>query len=221
MTVCVHRLAGCQPEPLAAYLRGLAVLRLVATQQDEAARGWWRDDGFALTTRLDRDQLIEFFLHDYRPTPLVAPWNGGSGFYPKDKKDGIDAIANGKAARFAPYRAIIEQAGKLTETLDRAPKDAAKAALIRDCRNRWRGPAEAWLDAALVITRSSQVRFPALLGTGGNDGRLDFTNNQMQRLVGLFSPDSGEPGANAEPLLRAALFGDHAAERRDGVSFST
>ncbi|MCG8420410.1 MAG: type I-U CRISPR-associated protein Csx17, partial [Proteobacteria bacterium] len=56
-----------------------------------------------------------------------------------------------------------------------------------------------------------QVRFPALLGTGGNDGRLDFTNNQMQRLVGLFSPDSGEPGANAEPLLRAALFGDHAA----------
>jgi len=35
-------LAGCTPEPLAAYVESLAVLRLVAQQADAAARGFWR-----------------------------------------------------------------------------------------------------------------------------------------------------------------------------------
>ncbi|MEM9490927.1 MAG: type I-U CRISPR-associated protein Csx17, partial [Myxococcota bacterium] len=157
----------------------------------------------------DREQLLEFFLYRYRPTPLVAPWNGGSGFYPKDNKDGIDHLAAGRAERFAPYRAVIAQAQELCADRSKAPKDEAKAALIRACRSRWPGSAGLWLDAALAITSDDIVRFPALLGTGGNDGRLDFTNNQMQRLVELISPDSGEPAAGADMLLGAALFGGH------------
>ncbi|MES9137018.1 hypothetical protein ABER38_12110, partial [Cutibacterium acnes] len=75
-------LSGCAPAPLAAYLKGLAVLRLVAEQAgDPDVTGCWRNDVFVLQTRLTRDELIEFFLQRYEPTPLVAPWGARSGFY--------------------------------------------------------------------------------------------------------------------------------------------
>ena len=65
------------------YLKALGVLRLVSEQTDPKARGCWRDGVFVLETRLDRDGLAQFFLEQYSPTPLLAPWNGGSGFYVK------------------------------------------------------------------------------------------------------------------------------------------
>ncbi len=62
----------------------------------------------------------------------------------------------------------------------------------------------AWLDAAYVLT-SDGPKYPPLLGTGGNDGRLDFTNNYMQHLLTLFVGD-GSATANSERLLRESLF---------------
>lgn len=201
----VHALAGCTPTPLAAYLKALAVTRLVAGQRDPSLRAWWQDDTYFIATELDIDAVLGFFLHDYRPTPLIAPWNGGSGFYPKDNKSGLDMIAGGSAARFGDYRRIIQIGRELTQGTGEAPKKDGKTALIRSLRNRIRGPGAEWLDAALVLAGDG-VRYPALLGTGGNDGRLDFTNNQMQRLCELISPDSGEPLPRAAPLLRASLL---------------
>ena len=53
------------------------------------------------------------------------------------------------------------------------------------------------------------MTWPPLLGTGGNDGRLDFTNNLMQRLGDLF--EVTEPNGRAKPtapsLLSHALWG--------------
>ncbi len=100
----VHQLTGCRPTPLAHYLKALGILRLVASDPDPNARGWWKDDVFHLATILDRDALESYLLNDYSPTPLLAPWNGGSGFYPKDNKIGIDGIANSIAPRFENYR---------------------------------------------------------------------------------------------------------------------
>lgn len=204
MTIHVHQLTGCAPAPLADYLKALAVLRLVAEQVDPNARALWRGDTFVLATRFDRHDLVDFFLRAYQPTPLVAPWNGGSGFYPKDTKEGINAIATSAHQRFADYRRTIELCRDLVRDCDQAPKEDDKLALVRECRARFRGSCAAWLNAALVITE--RLSFPALLGTGGNDGRLDFTNNQMQRLVELISPVTGEPRADAAPLLEAALW---------------
>ncbi len=75
-----------------AYLKALGILRLVS-EKDTEARGWWHDDSFWLRAKVlftgknndeeKRNALVQFFLHDYRPTPLVAPWNAGSGFYLK------------------------------------------------------------------------------------------------------------------------------------------
>lgn len=72
----------------------------------------------------------------------------------------------------------------------------------------WRGPHRDWMDAAMVLSPEGEPSWPALLGTGGNDGRLDFTNTAMQRLANLFDLESstGSATAAAKPLLKSALF---------------
>jgi CRISPR-associated protein Csx17 len=87
-----HPLLGCTPTPLASYLKALAVLRLVAEAGtdgggDPDATGFWRDDVFVLRTRLTKEDLRAFFLDQYRPTPLLSPWNGRAGFLEGEDED--------------------------------------------------------------------------------------------------------------------------------------
>jgi CRISPR-associated protein Csx17 len=63
-----------------------------------------------------------------------------------------------------------------------------------------------WLDAAIVLT-ADKLAFPPLLGSGGNDGNLDFSTNFIQRLVDLFELESGDPGAMAGHWLDESLQG--------------
>ncbi len=204
-------LTGCTSVPLAGYLKALAVLRLVAEQKDAGARGCWDGDVFALHSTLDEQGLLRFLLDEYVPTPIVAPWNGGSGFYPGDRRAGIDAIRSAEAPRMALYRQAIlacerDVIGALR--LSTKPGDCKRLVLVR-CRSSLPETALDWLDAAFVLTTDA-VRFPPLLGTGGNDGRLDFSNNFMQRLcdlVDLASPH-GEPTPRSEGWLRSSLHAD-------------
>ena len=62
-----------------------------------------------------------------------------------------------------------------------------------------------WLDAVCALTAAG-AKFPPLLGTGGNDGRLEFTNNFMQRVVNVIDPETDSPTVRSEKWLRAALF---------------
>ena len=88
-------LHGCAPTPLASYLKALGVLRLVSspanhvsgTAADPRARGWWENECFHLRTSLTRDALLHFFLYDYAPSPIIAPWNGRAGFLEGDAGD--------------------------------------------------------------------------------------------------------------------------------------
>ena len=81
MSIYVHHLTGCAPAPLAHYLKALGILRLVAEQQDPAARLWWQDEHAVLATTLNEEEFRRFFLEIYKPSPIIAPWNAGSGFY--------------------------------------------------------------------------------------------------------------------------------------------
>lgn len=200
-----HALAGCQPTPLASYLKALGVLRLVSQQRDPLARGSWTRAGFELTTRLTADELVDFFARGYHPTPIVAPWNGGSGYYAKDNQEGIAAIEASDDPRFAAYRAAIAvgRASVAQFGLTERPGSDRKPAFLSHLRATLDDAALDWLDAVVVLTDEGP-RFPPLLGTGGNDGRLDFTNNQMQRLAHALLGD----GVAGTPLrVRAALFG--------------
>lgn len=81
----------------------------------------------------------------------------------------------------------------------------------------WRGPHRDWMDAAMVLSSEGDPSWPALLGTGGNDGRLDFTNSAMQRLGDLFALESvsAAPLPMAKALLRTALFAEPSAALLD------
>lgn len=200
-------LEGCRPIPLASYLKALGILRLVAEQADPQVRGWWQDDRFRLRTSLHRDILVRFFLCDYRPTPIIAPWNGGSGFYPKDAKAGISALQESRIERFATYREAIELGARLVRErkLDERPTDQAKSELISALRAEAGAALVGWIDAAIALTLD-RLAFPPLLGTGGNDGRLDFTNNFMQRLAELIPVKGGEVPTATVAALDDALF---------------
>ncbi len=101
-------LSGCKSRPLAGYLKSLAVLRLIAEQKDAGIKGWWEADTFVVETAMTSDDLLDFFCSEYAPTPIITPWNGGSGFYPNDSKDGIQAIRQSKHPRFKIYRKAID-----------------------------------------------------------------------------------------------------------------
>ena len=211
------RLEGCRATPLASYLKALGILRLVSSPSnhtsgraaDDKARGGWENGCFHLATRLEPDALLRFFLDDYAPSAIIAPWNGGSGFYPKDNKEGIKPLTETAAPRFGAIAAGIAVAADEVRRKGwtASPKDAAKADLIAALRGRLPDSALPWLDAAVALS-SGRLSFPQLLGTGGNDGRLDFTNTFMRRLVagdGLFDAATGAPAPRGERLLRAAL----------------
>ena len=127
----VHELDGCAPVPLAHFLKALAILRLVAEQTDPDVRGWWEGDSFRLATKLTREKLEQFFLCDYRPTPLVSPWNRGAGFF-FEKDPGLSPLENSTCRRFAGFRSGIDASRSLLEPLAgadrsvRAIKDEAK-----------------------------------------------------------------------------------------------
>lgn len=203
-------LPGCAPTPLARYLKALGVLRLVAEGPDPEALGYWQGDEFVLeSARLDAQELERFLLHDYVPTPIVAPWNGGSGFYPKDRKDGIEPLGGAQARRFAPYAEVIGLGFEAlaAAALETSPKDEEKADLLARLRGQLPEYALQALDAGVVLA-GEDPRYPPLFGTGWNDGRLEFSNNFMQRLVELFDPDSGAPSTVAEQWLPGALWGE-------------
>ncbi len=200
-------LPGCAPTPLAHYLKALGVLRLVSEQVDARAAGFWSRDRFFLRSALDADSLTAFFLERYAPTPVLAPWNGGSGFFPKDNQTALNALAASTTERFSNYRETLILARSVLASLKLKEKPDAetKESLLQACRNILPDAAIAWLDAAFVLSDDG-AKYPPLLGTGGNDGRLEFTNNFMQRLTEVFDLDSGTPSPESCAWLRQSLF---------------
>lgn len=117
-------LDGCRPTPLASYLKALGVLRLISCDAnhlsgqaaDPKARGWWEGERFHLWTKLDRTALCRFFLHEYAPSPIIAPWNGRAGFLEGDagaesSRTGallMSAIQRSTGLRFSNMRRTVE-----------------------------------------------------------------------------------------------------------------
>ncbi len=303
-------LYGCTPEPLIHYLKAIGVLRLVAEQLDPQVRGAWRGDSFALQTSKTKEDIVAFFLNDYRPTPIVAPWNGGSGFYEGDDMTGVNGILATKEQRFSNYREtiksilgwpeisqfrslplkemkrqivlaarrsqgkarkellktirelriyiapfssdavnvkklfdltieelenqlqdlnpqvvqaqgqkgqlkknVLRSANKLRTKVKQLGRAGGKEELFKICRSRLEDQTVAWLDAAYVLGEE-KPDFPPLLGSGGNDGRFDFTTNYMSRLLSVLpeflntQPDAQERITQSAAQLQASLLAE-------------
>ncbi|MEM9218124.1 MAG: type I-U CRISPR-associated protein Csx17 [Cyanobacteria bacterium P01_F01_bin.150] len=208
-------LGGCTPEPLACYLKALGVLRLVVEQKlDANAKGSWQGNYFYLHTTCSADTLTRFFLHDYQPTPLINPWNGSTGFYPKDKaqKKLLESFCNAKAERFGVYGKTINKAKEQVHKLEltKQPSGEEKRRLLARLRNTLPDEAIKWLDTCALITSDPAdqggMSFPPLMGTGGNDGNFEFGRSFMQQLQQVIDLETGDPTELSERFLDAALF---------------
>lgn len=200
------RLTGCGTKPLLSYLKALGILRVVSEQGDREARGRWRDCVFELRSALSDDELVEFMLDRYEPAPVVSPWNGGSGFHPNDRKQAIETLESSDDPRFDQYRETIAAARRALARigLEDKPDAATKLRLVRDMRRSAPDAALDWLDAAVVVVGDATA-YPPLLGSGGNDGRYDFSNNFAQAIVACLIEAQSKPTATA--ALGGALFG--------------
>lgn len=205
------QLRGCAPEPLMSYLKSLGILRLVTEQKDPSARGWWRNEEFWLRSTLDQAELVRFFLEEYAPTPIVAPWAGGSGFFEGDNKIAVDALNGSSGSRLEPYRRVIAKVRQIIQSCGLSTKPTAedKVRLIRQFRCELPEEALAWMDAAAVLLKDDQ-KFAPLLGTGANDGRLNFAQNFVQRLVALQIHVQSRAGDESRDWLRNSLLGERA-----------
>jgi CRISPR-associated protein Csx17 len=115
-----------------------------------------------------------------------------------------------KKIRDKAKKKALKASKEYKERLAAADKKFAslKIELIPKCRTTWRGSHLEWFTAAVVLDNAGETKYPALLGTGGNDGNLDFTNNFMQRLADLFDLSSGQGREKAESRgwLEASLY---------------
>jgi CRISPR-associated protein Csx17 len=154
------------------------------------------------------ESLLGFFLDDWRPSPILNPWNNHSGFYPSSKgnpaKGAMDALAMANLDRLAPLvqviQAVRERVG--ARGYNDAPKDEEKAEFIAWLRGELPDEAVTWLDA-VAVTDGQEVQMMPIVGSGGNEGVLDYSSLYLRSLVDTLLIERDR----SESLLRAALFG--------------
>ncbi len=233
-------LPGAHPDSVASYLKALGVLRILHEQHRSQIKGSWQrqvvvqesnwmatfeasqdgntqSDVFVVTGEIAAEELLHFFLYEYEPTPFLAPWNGSTGFYLKDNKKTLDAVRQSKTQRLSAYRQTIDIAQQVVNEmgLEKQPSGDDKNQLVRQLRDRLPDLAVRWIDTCALVS-NNDIQYPPLLGTGGNDGNFEFSRTFQQQLQNLIDFETGKPTADAETLLKAALFG----ETLPGLSFS-
>ena len=198
-----HVLGGIRPEPLASYLAGLGVIRVVGEQADSGICAWWDDTGLVVETTVD--DLAGWLAEAFVPTPVLRAWNPGSGFGLGDDAPSpeLAELLKNRSPRLDPYRATAAAAHQAASRYRGGAWNNADVA--REFRNRCPDEALPWIDAATVLA-DDEIFYPPLLGTGGNDGRLDFAGNLHQHLVRLLDPN---PAATKRrlALIRDLLSG--------------
>lgn len=103
-----HRLVGLRSHEyssLLSYLAALGTFRVLASQKDKTARMHWEDGTPMLITRLKEAELVNFFLYDYSPSPILSPWNGGNPLFVAPEK--IKTIFDSNHKRFLNYQNAI------------------------------------------------------------------------------------------------------------------
>lgn len=191
MTRHLHHLQGCAPAPLAHYLKALGTLRIVGEQADPEARGWWQDEHFCLWTKLSRADLETFFLERYAPTPLLSPWNAGSGFYRTwDAKR--KTLRNSKNA--AALEELLDYGDHRILPIRHAVEDV-RSVLPRFCRRvNVSSMSDKERSKILILPEGSGPVFPVI--SKDDSGKL-----QVQRVLMRF--------ARSSPFYRSALIDNH------------
>ncbi|MDR1999722.1 MAG: type I-U CRISPR-associated protein Csx17 [Frankiaceae bacterium] len=213
-----HEIPSVRRSSLSRQLAGLGLVRLLGEQADPAIHCHFKGTSLVIDTTVD--DLERWLVDEYSPTPVLNPWNEGSGFGAKDKapKEALDRLLSLETPRLAEFRKAYEVSAPIAAQAraKKWPKERTIAAL----RGRCPDSMLAWLDTAVVLLnneKGNELAFPPLLGSGGNDGRLDFSTNFHQRLLDVLPTDdpsrqrslelAGDHlnGTADQPLTRAAI----------------
>ena len=233
-------LTGCSPDPLMSNLKALGIFRIIAEQADPCVTACWNNNRFIIYTKMTENDIITFFLEKYMPTPIVSPWNNGSGFYDK-KQSSVDHIRNSENSRMKEYQNTIKKIdeiiaeivpeyvefrkmkirGEDESKINDASKiikkitDEKKGEILRQCRNKVRDDIIPWLDAAYAIN-SNKPSYGPMLGSGGNDGNFEISANFMEwtsKLIDGTDKDRSKKQSTygrRESLLKNSLFQEYA-----------
>ncbi len=193
-------LVGLTPHSLSGYLSAVGLFRVMADQLDADVNASWVRDEFVVAGPT-LDEIIDFLVERYSPTPVFSPWNKeGDPTQNKTTDDQLRRLLDSPDPRFDRYRDTVSAWRPLVESpawnnLDKA----GRLALWRGC-----APDDAlwWLDAAVAVS-TTDAAFPPLLGSGGNDGRLEFSRLLHGELIRLFI--DGRQSKHAAGWLSAFL----------------
>ncbi len=241
-TMNTFSLPGCALTPLISYLKAIGIFRILSEQYLTTIKCRWDRNLFVIQSSASHEEITQFLLRRYCPTPFVSPWNGGSGFYfqegktnergqdgkkiktgvrdrPTEATRSMEALETSSGERLSAYRKVIAQVKGYQQNSGRnhAPKDDEKADLFKQLRGLLPDEALVWLDAAFVLSGGEIVPSPLML-SGGNEGNLDFSNTYIQNLLKVFDKDSDCPSLHSESWLRNALFGEPAQLLDDSSS---
>lgn len=237
------RLGGCATNVALLYLKSLGIFRAITRPRggDPDARARWDGDTFVLDTRLDGDGLVDFFTSEYRPLPLVSPWNVLSGFHSSDTV--VGQMRQSKSERLEEYRRVIDEtfcmlndvfgdgsypcgapstdadaavATAEYKTPDKPTLRKRKDEILETARNTLPDDVVEWIDAAFVMAASGKWTAGPILGSGGVDGKTEMSTTYMKYVLRCF-PDAGRDKSDAEKLVRNTLFGSKAALQSKGA----
>ena len=95
----------------------------------------------------------------------------------------IDALPKKKTPEGESAKvAQVEDSAIDTSAKGEKPEDEGKAKLIQDIRREVRGRSSVWMDAVVAVVTSGErptLAFPALFGTGGNEGSKGYASLYM------------------------------------------
>lgn len=207
---------GLRADSFLGYLKTIGIARTVAMQFDPDVKVRLTDDGAAISTVRSREAFERFFRDTYAPTPILNPWNKGGGVAKRSKSPSADELVHRiertTSDRWRPYRDAIVAARSAVDLAEAhsVTKDAdKKKLLVALYRARCPESAIAWIDTA-VILGAKDATFPPIVGSGGNDGRLDFGVTFADFALKVMD-DGPARGVDRAALLFDALEGSSTA----------
>jgi CRISPR-associated protein Csx17 len=218
-----YRLGGVRVQPLGNYLAGLGLLRLVNRTVDPKAKGFWREGEFWLQTKIAQEDLVSHLIDAYTALHIINPWNKAAGIAVDGSSVAtfvglFDVLQKSPCLRLEGVSALLEDVLRVVAANPIVNKDKDKPQQV-DALKRQVADSEwlEWCQSAIVEVQetdkkgkvSDRLKYPALLGTGGNVGPTDLAVNYYEALGAVFDLDSteGTPVKAAISMFTEAIFG--------------
>ena len=208
------KLAGCNAGTMSSYLKSLGTFGVLATTMSPPVRASWGDSCMVLHLDSEKDEasiktdIVDHICCKYKPTPIVTPWNGGGGFmaggdkaskvlqkveecnHPQLKTYGEVIQKTRKILSLVQYEGVslTDENGRITPKIKNLKANewkGVKLSILKACRNYLPDPAIPALDSMYALA-ATKPGYNPLLGSGGNDGRLEFIDNFRQNLLKVF-----------------------------------